>query len=209
MPFCQYFNLPNNIHSLIWHIKETELKLLAQLPINAIEFSAYQKLSHPRRRLEWIAVRLAMQALCKGLNYPYYGITKSASGKPFLINSSWHISLAHNFPFAFAAISAEVPIGIDIQFIHPKLSKLASKYLNFSEEQAIKQDLEALAIYWSAKEAIYKTYGSKRLSFKHDITIKPFSKLQQGILHGVAAEHHFIIHYALISKHVLVWCQPQ
>jgi len=33
-------------------------------------------------------------------------------------------------------------------------------------------------MYWCAKEAIYKLYGKKKISFKNSIYIKPFNHFQ-------------------------------
>ncbi len=207
MPIHQLIHIAPNSYMLVWRIEETEADLLGQLPANHATTESYQQFSHPRRRLEWLAARLALKELCGQLDITYQGIAKDAQGKPYLLDSTWHISLSHSFPFAVVAIAKNAPIGIDIQALHSKLEAVCPKYLNKLEKQDSTHDLEKLGIYWCAKEALYKAYEAPGLSFIRDIQIQPFTKSKQGILEGQVKGATFIIHYQFISDHVLAWCQ--
>ena len=57
-----------------------------------------------------------------------------------------------------------------------KLRRTAKKYLSDTEFIHADSDLAALGIYWCAKEALYKLYGKKKISFKNSIYIKEFTK---------------------------------
>lgn len=207
MPLHRLLTINQDIYSLIWLIEETEEDLLGQLSMSPLK--EYGKIHHTRRRLEWIAARLALQKLCNHLGYTYQGVFKDFWGKPHLVNNYFHISLAHSFPFAVAAISFHHLLGVDIQSLSKKLQNVRHKYLNTTENQDSGQDLEKLAIYWCAKEALYKTYGGKGLSLREEIHIKPFTKSNQGTLEGRARGHYFTIHYNLMGNQILAYCQAK
>jgi 4'-phosphopantetheinyl transferase len=208
MPLHRLLTINQDIYSLIWLIEETEEELLSQLsPI--ITLKGYEKIYHTRRRLEWITARLALQKLCDHLGYTYQAVVKDFCGKPYLANNHFHISLAHSFPFAVAAVSPNTALGVDIQSLSKKLQNVRHKYLNPTENQDSGQDLGKLTIYWCAKEALYKTYGGKGLSLRENIHIKPFIKSNQGTLEGQARGHYFNIHYSLMEDQILAWCQAK
>jgi 4'-phosphopantetheinyl transferase len=208
MPLHRLLTINQDLYSLIWVIEETEEDLLGQLS-PTIPLKDYEKIYHTRRRLEWIAARLALQKLCDHLGYTYQAIVKNFWGKPYLANNHFYISLAHSFPFAVAAISPNGALGVDIQSLTKKLQNIRHKYLNPTEDQDSGQDLEKLAIYWCAKEALYKAYGGKGLSLREETHIKPFTKSSHGILEGQARGHYFTIHYSLIGEHILACCQAK
>jgi phosphopantetheinyl transferase len=209
MPLHRLLTINQGIYSLIWLIEETEEDLLGQLSPPITNLKDYEKIHHTRRRLEWIAARLALKKLCNHLGYTYQGMVKDFWGKPYLADNHLHISLAHSFPFAVAAISPNSAIGIDIQSLSKKLQNVRHKYLNATENQDSGQDLEKLAIYWCAKESLYKTYGGKGLSLREDIHIKLFTKSNQGTLEGQARGHYFTIHYRLMGDQVLTFCHAK
>lgn len=205
MPLYQLNYINNQYGYLVWHIEESEEELLAKLSLE--EQAVYSSFLHPKKRLEWLASRLAYQELCNYIQAPYIPIGKDQNGRPYLVDSNVHISISHCFPFAVAAISQQTPIGIDIQIPNYKLKVIKEKYFNKSEIENSNQDLEKLCICWCAKEAIYKAYGHKALSFQA-INLAPFEKQKQGTIHAyVLATHHYIVEYQVNSCYVLAWCQ--
>jgi len=75
----------------------------------------------------------------------YIDCKVDAHGKPYLVNLPYHISLSHSFDYA-----------AELAFIKP-----ADK-------------IPQLYVCWCAKEAVYKCYGQKEVSFLDNILLDPF-----------------------------------
>jgi 4'-phosphopantetheinyl transferase len=86
------------------------------------------------------------------------------------------VSLSHTSNYAVAIVSLEEEVGIDIEKISNKLSRVSHKFLSEPERLHAGNDLLKMCIYWCAKESLYKWYGKKNLSFKENIFIEPFEE---------------------------------
>jgi phosphopantetheinyl transferase (holo-ACP synthase) len=79
--------------------------------------------------------------------------------------------------------------GIDTEHFRPQLKQVASKFL--SEEEKIvceqKDMLKLLCLYWSAKEAIYKSADIAGLSFAQHIRVEniAFSSDSEGYIYAL------------------------
>jgi phosphopantetheinyl transferase len=209
MPVYQLNYINNQCGYLVWYIEESEEELLSNLSLNVEQQAIYSSFLHPKRRLEWLASRLAYRELCIYMKIPYIPICKDQNERPYLPDSKTYISISHCFPFAVTAISQQAPIGIDIQIPNYKLQAIKEKYLNELEIENSKQDLEKLCICWCAKEAIYKVYGYRALSFQA-IKLAPFEKQKQGAISAqVLNKDHYAVNYQLCSelRYVLAWCR--
>ncbi|MHA7877796.1 MAG: 4'-phosphopantetheinyl transferase family protein [Bacteroidota bacterium] len=208
MPLCSFTRISKHSAHLLWHIDEPEEVLLRANGLSPLTQSAYKQITHPRKRREWLAARLALKNLMTHLGQPHTApLQKDAWGRPYWAHSSWHISMAHCFPFAFAAADQQHAIGVDIQLPCKQLQAVKEKFLLDKEMQDSGDDLEKLCIYWCAKEAIYKAYGGKGLSLKQDINVHAFTKLGQGVIWGSVGSQRFAVHYNFYKAHVLVWCR--
>jgi 4'-phosphopantetheinyl transferase len=213
MPIGELRPLPTKQAYAIWHITESEEEL-QQLLATTIDQTAYTAISHPIKRKEWLATRLAYQYLCQAMLMPCYPIQKNIYGRPYIETTQetkhTHISLSHCFPFAGAMLSKHTPIGIDIEIPTPKLLRIQSKYLTPTEIVDSNEDIEKLCIYWCAKEAIYKAYTLGDYPSLLFIQIKPFMKALQGKLEGYTPSgQEYIVHYAIHEEYVLTWCQEK
>ena len=206
MPLCNLLTIDTHTTYALWRIDESHADLFSQLSLQASELVIYANINHINKQLEWLSTRLVLQELCKKLNYTYDGLSKDRWGKPYLIGSNYHISLAHCFPFSLAAVAQHNPIGMDIQFPHKKLQRVQSKYLNKSEIKDSANNVEKLCIYWGAKEAIYKAYGGRRLSLREDISIEPFVASSRGDIQGTVKGNPCIIKYGFYGGYVLTYC---
>ena len=106
------------------------------------------------------------------------------------------------------------PIGIDIEIIHPRIAKVAHKFLNDREKAMIetldeKDQLNQLAFLWAAKEAMYKKYEQLGIDFANDFNILELTKGDRGsvpaqILHkgnhiSVHLDYHFGADYICVT----------
>jgi phosphopantetheine--protein transferase-like protein len=95
------------------------------------------------------------------------------NGKPYLLGLPFHFSFSHCKGYAACAVDDQ-PVGIDIEMIHPRISKVAHKFLNDSEKAMIagldeNDQLNQLAFLWAAKEAMYKMYEEELMKLMKTI----------------------------------------
>lgn len=91
-------------------------------------------------------------------------ISHTPDGAPFLADHpGTYISLSHSGNRAALAVSADSPVGIDIQDPSPRLRRVAARFLNSSEIPLWAKDDASLLRAWTIKEAVYKAAGIKEL----------------------------------------------
>ena len=112
--------IDNNTLLGIWEIKETEQGLLKKLNPGNDGKVFLNTLSHPQRRLEWLAARVLLRKLLEELdplinsNTPLTFNTEK-TGKPTLQNLNYHFSLSHSHNWAAAIVSKTTAVGVDIE----------------------------------------------------------------------------------------------
>lgn len=175
MPLIKLHEINQQAAWAIWKVEEDLADLKKAILPEHDKLDELSKIHHPQKQQEWLAARLATQTLLQHFREPFNGILKDRHGKPYCSESHFHLSLAHSFPYAVAIVNHQKPVGIDIEKPRLQLQRIASKFLNYSEEIAADQDLTKLCWYWAAKETLYKIYGRKKLIFKKDLAIEPFN----------------------------------
>lgn len=127
--------------------------------------------------LRWRSPVHQKQFLAKSLLLKYLHLDKKLeylpSGKPVLSNQDY-ISVSHSGKRVAVAVSSQ-EIGLDMEAAHPKLLKIAPKFVHPSEKKIFNtQKIEDLQYLWTAKESIYKLAGQKGLRFQQDIILQDF-----------------------------------
>ncbi|MEJ6775774.1 MAG: 4'-phosphopantetheinyl transferase superfamily protein [Crocinitomicaceae bacterium] len=146
-------------------------------PLNYIEYLTdveKQRLlsfKHIRRRREFIAIRILRHRTI-GLQHIHYDV----QGAPY-IDGEEFISISHSVKEVGLAINAKHKIGLDLESIRPSVKSIMHKFL--SENEKIQFDTEnivELCKVWSAKEALYKLAGRKKIHFKSELLINRASE---------------------------------
>jgi phosphopantetheinyl transferase len=190
MPFFYQQNINETQHLAIWSITEpvsffeTDVKLAVDI-------------QNEERKLQHLAVRLLFK-----LMMPEADLNKMVmadNGKPYLKGVPFHFSFSHCKGYAAVAVSDLNPIGIDIEIIHPRILKVAHKFLNDSEKAMIhglseSDQLKQMAFFWAAKEAMYKQHEQLGIDFAKDFNVLSVATEERGI---VAAQ---ILHKGLEKK---------
>lgn len=168
----------------LWRIEEGADALYSQLQLNAREKAYVEQLANGKRYLHWLATRVLLRTMLNTSEYIDCQIDRH--GKPYLVNLPYHISLSHSFDYAAVMISKAYPVGIDIEQIKQKVERIAPKFLRPAERAAIdpQHKIAHLYVCWCAKEAIYKCYGQKEVSFLDDIALEAFPFAGQGSLNA-------------------------
>ena len=160
---------------LLWKIEETEPQLGSLVTLTPAEAEELATITHPQQRIEWLACRAAMKALVTGAGLDYRGLVKDEYGKPHLVQLAAQVSVSHTTGWAAAALHTERPIGIDLEPLRPQLIRVVPRVLSDEENAHAGGDLIRLAMYWCAKEALYKLYGKRQLSLRDHLAIDPFT----------------------------------
>ena len=103
------------------------------------------------KRKEFYASRILIEKICEELDINFVGIKKDNNGKPYLINTKYHISISHKFPYVSVIFDTK-KCGVDIERIDEKVKKIKSKFLSEDEELVVGENLKKLVEYWSMKE---------------------------------------------------------
>ncbi len=180
MPLENLHNSKNTAWAL-WKITEDESSLAALLqPYEVIP----SQITHPLKRLEFLAARLLLKKLLANWAVDYRGLTKNELGKPFLIDHPFHISLSHSYPYVAAIIDRRGSTGIDLEQPKHKLLRIAARVLDEEELEDAGDDIVKHCIYWCAKESLVKIHGKKDVVFSENLKISPFVMHQEGELIG-------------------------
>jgi phosphopantetheinyl transferase len=158
----------------IWKIEEEAEELYSQLQLNEHEKAHYESLKVGKRNLHWLGTRVLLRKMLRTDEYIDFKV--DGHGKPYLVNLPYHISLSHSFDYAAVMISKE-PVGIDIELVKEKVERIAHKFMRKEEMAFInpKDKINQLYVCWCAKEAVYKCFGQKEVSFVHNILLEPFN----------------------------------
>jgi len=177
MPFFYQQNINETAHLAIWSIQEPasffETDVQLAVPI-----------ANEERRIQHLAVRLLFKLMMPAADLNQ--LVMADNGKPYLIGLPFHFSFSHCKGYAACAVD-DKPIGIDIEIIHPRISKVAHKFLNDSEKAMIADleqmdQLNQLAFLWAAKEAMYKKYEQLGIDFAKDFNILELTKGDRGTI---------------------------
>jgi 4'-phosphopantetheinyl transferase len=193
----------------LWQIDEEPDFFLSQLTLCHEEKEFFVAFKHDLRRKHWLSYRLLIQKML-GEEKPHH-VVYDMAGKPVLADNSYKISVSHSGNFSVVIISKGGQVGIDIEQIHPRIKKVASKFLSKKELSDIPEDNQEhkLTIYWSAKEALYKACEIRQLDFAEGIFIQPFSSLKSGDLESIVIINknpfRFQLHYEIIDNYILVY----
>jgi 4'-phosphopantetheinyl transferase EntD len=194
-------NISENCIVTLWKIEENAHFFLRYLNLSETELPILSNATHPQKQLEWLASRTCIKYTVEQLEHSYQGIEKDEHNNPSLTDIQGFVSLSHTSEYAVAIVSLSEEVGIDIEKVSHKLSRVAHKFLSSVEYLEANQNLLKLCIYWCAKESLYKWYGKKNLSFKENIFIEPFGtepNLIKGeiFIDGIQkTEHELLVFY--------------
>jgi phosphopantetheinyl transferase len=185
----------NDTEFAVWKIEEDVSELYNQLQLDEQEKDFFNNISNGKRHLHWLGTRVLLR---KMLNIEEYIDCKvDEHGKPYLVNLPYHISLSHSFDYAAVMISRSGTVGIDIEQVKEKVERIAFKFLQPEELAFIEEQhkISHLYVCWCAKEAVYKCYGQKEVSFLDDIFLSPFPFQEKGFLNATLINNNININY--------------
>jgi phosphopantetheinyl transferase len=150
-----------------------DLESTAARFLTAPEQAEYAALRHPLRRREWLGARVCLKLMV--IRQGRVGdplrcaVVKDPRGRPRLVLAPElaadvvsDCSLSHKGRFVCAVTSsaARSRVGIDIEAVSPRLSRLAHAFAHDRDALlGARPEAERLAILWALKEACSKVVG--------------------------------------------------
>ena len=137
---------------------------------------------HERRRREYAATRILRHRVF-GFQHIHY----DPNGAPY-IEDEGYISISHCPNMVGLALNKEYKIGLDLEAPRSNILEIKPKFLSRDEPVFFDTDnkLEVTKI-WSAKEALYKLAGRKKIHFKTELLL---SKDTDGQWEGQIVNPH-------------------
>lgn len=183
----------------LWKIEESFSDL-----IQMAKTEAGNKFQHigksNKKNQESVTGWVLIKYLSQHYGIEYHGIRKDEHNKPYLVKDHAHISITHSFPYVAAQLHLDKPVGIDMENFTDKILKIEHKYLNEQEIFDANHEITKLMVYWSAKEALYKIHGRRKITFNEQLEINPFELQHSGILEGKIIYDHTIVIIELFFK---------
>ena len=203
-------DLDDDAHSRlgVWHITETEaeLKALSSIPSDELEEISFIKSESLRKQ------KLAVRALLDSMFEEKVYLSHHDNGKPYIENNATNISITHTDKYVAVILNDLDDVGIDCESLDRDFSAVEKKALSEEEIEDLDDDRrnEQLAIYWCAKEAVYKKLSQYRVDFAEQIEIDAFrlkgeGELEATFIHKDGYEEDFDLEYMTFDRHVLVW----
>ena len=192
----------------VWQITETEQELidLSSTPSDEMEEISFIRSESLRKQ------RLAVRALLNPLFDEKVYLSHHDNGKPYLENNPVNISITHTEKYVAVILHEEENVGIDIESLDRDFSAVEKKALSEDEIDDLEDEKrnEQLAIYWCAKEAVYKLLSRYNVDFAEQIEIERFRPRGEGELEATFIdknedEEEFNLEYMTFDRHVLVW----
>ena len=195
-------------HLGVWEITEDYDSLYSMVNLATVEKAKLDSFKNISRKVEWLSVR----ALVKNMLGKDTRILYNAENKPFVRGNTHQISISHSNNLTAVMISKDKRVGIDLEFMSGKISKVADKFIN--EKESITEDPEMkkyhLYLHWCAKEAMYKICDKQDINFRDGLTIAPFSPDEHGFMNGHvlngSGEEDIELEYLQHDNYALVWC---
>ena len=192
----------------VWQITETEEELieLSSTPSDEMEEISFIRSESLRKQ------RLAVRALLNTLFDEKVYLSHHDNGKPYLENNPVNISITHTEKYVAVILHEEENVGIDLESLDRDFSAVEKKALSEDEIDDLEDEKrnEQLAIYWCAKEAVFKLLSRYNVDFAEQIEIERFRPRGEGELEATFTskkdeEEEFDLEYITFDRHVLVW----
>ena len=200
--------LDNKAEIAVWHVTESEEELLSLTSVPNDELEEISLFRSESQRRQKLAVRALINEVFEEKMY----LNHHDNGQPYLENCATNISITHTENYVAIIIHDDEEVGIDVESLDRDFSVVEKKALSEDEIDDLEKDKrnEQLAIYWCAKEAIFKRMSQNRVVFSEQIEVEKFHVRKEGeleatFIHKDEHEEDFELEYMMFDRHVLVW----
>jgi len=194
MPQVAEHTYPGNTSMRLWRTTESFEDLQARFARDG-DLERYTAIKLGKRKREWLGLQFLLRTHPTPLELSY-----AETGKPVL--PAGHITLSHCEEY-IGMVTSDLPVGLDIQSPTPQLNRIRTKFCRADELDAavIAPDpLGLLTRIWSAKEALFKIYGTD-VDFREEMA---YSTEEQD--HIFLLKHGGMVRHELFTKkHADMW----
>jgi phosphopantetheinyl transferase len=173
MPLYKTITVTPSISVYIWKVTESEAILSKDISLTPVCAARLKGMKSEVHRRGFLSIR----HLLAEAGYIDHDLFYDESGKPHL-NDGNRISITHSNEFTAIIVAQHTDeVGIDIELQRNKILKIAHKFTQIEEYSTLANSeaiIRKLTIVWGAKEAVFKIYNEKGLSFLHHIDVKEF-----------------------------------
>lgn len=193
----------------VWKITENSDELVAKLQLKQQEINLFDSFKNETRKRTWLGSRVLVRELMGTSSY--IDLQADEYNRPVIINFPHELSISHSYDFAAVVLSKNKCIGVDIEVVKDKIERIKNKFLTDVELDFMQgpDRIKQLYVCWCAKEALYKLYGKKALSFKDDMRIYPFEYNVFGTIQAEISANKitrvFNLEYCEIENYMLSW----
>lgn len=173
MPLYKTITVSEAIRVYIWKVEESEDELSQGIELTPECQQRLDSMKSVMHRRGFLSIRHLMAEA----GYQDHDLYYDEAGKPHL-KDHCHISISHSHQFTGIIVSSKEEVGIDIEMQREKILRIANKFTPLEEYRTLANSdavIRKLTIVWGAKEALYKIYAKKGLSFLHHVDVKDFS----------------------------------
>lgn len=192
----------------IWKIEESRDELLSKLT-HYEWVDVIGTIKSQSRVLEILAARLLIKRLTGEEKQVFY----TTSGKPYLVDNSFHISVSHTKRYVAVALNKTKPVGLDIEQISEKITRVRSRVIGANEYIDKNNELVHLLLHWSAKEAMFKFLDAESVDFREHLYVERFVPDKKGCFSATESKtgktHQFRAYYEVEKEFVIVCLEEQ
>lgn len=153
----------------IWKVEETCDELSSLLEHKDWLESVYKAKSESRWR-EMLAARVLLKELLgEEKRISYY-----KSGKPYLSDDSYKISISHTRGYVAVILHQTQTMGLDIEKQTDKIFKVKDRIITSSDYIDTGNAQTHLLLHWSAKEAMFKYLDAQGVDFRKNLHVESF-----------------------------------
>lgn len=207
MPLYKSVKINDTSQLLVWKITESFEELSQQVSLKDICTARLDGMKSELHQRAFLSVRKLMQEVGYTDHDMFYGI----DGKPHLKDGK-NISITHSYQFA-AIIVSDLPTGIDMEIRREKVIKIADKFIDkefeYLDPSQLTDYVRKLIVIWGVKEALYKMFSRKGLSFKQNIDVHSFDVDEEtgtATVHFEEIEGVYSFNFEEIEDFTLVYC---
>ncbi|MBQ7269893.1 MAG: 4'-phosphopantetheinyl transferase superfamily protein [Bacteroidales bacterium] len=194
----------------VWQISETETQLRAMTSIPSDELEEISFIKSESLRKQKLAVRALLDVMFEEKVY----LSHHDNGKPYIENNAVNISITHTDKYVAIILHESEEVGIDCESLDRDFSAVEKKALSEEEIDDLDDEKrnEQLAIYWCAKEAVYKKMSQYKVDFAEQIEVESFrvrgeGEIEATFTHKDGYEEDLELQYITFDRHVLVWAK--
>lgn len=132
----------------------------------------------------------------------------ASTGKPY-VKEGTYVSISHSGD-TVVMMRSGTECGVDIECIHPRVEKVKHKFLDDEELLRVQgANIETMTQYWTAKEAMFKVYGSQEVFMRNNIFVRDVTaqhakaELRDGTI--VLKRN---IRFHVLGDMMLAWTEP-